>query len=116
LAGARGEAAHDERENSRHLWPDAGNDRYDLAVANLRVAPVSSIGGNLCFADPSFVSLTLLIAVGTPVPRQKASESCRKPDQRRHVARLLSFPTFNDALSAATRISEAPMPELEGKT
>jgi hypothetical protein len=39
-------------------------------VANLRVAPVGSIGGNLCSADANFVSARLMIAGGTSMLRQ----------------------------------------------
>ena len=51
---------------------DAGNDRYDLAVANLKVASVGSIGGNLRSAnsDPA----ALLTTMGTSMLRQKAGE------------------------------------------
>jgi CO/xanthine dehydrogenase FAD-binding subunit len=42
--------------------------RYDLAVANLRVAPVSGTGGNLCFADPHSGAASLLIVAGASLP------------------------------------------------
>jgi hypothetical protein len=46
------------------LSTDAGNDRYDLAVANLRVAPVDT-GGNLCFVGRRSDPAALIIAAGT---------------------------------------------------
>ena len=51
------------------------NARYDLAVANLRVAPVSSTGGNLCFADPHSDPASLLIAVGASMLYQGTAQS-----------------------------------------
>src|ERR1017187_2243505 len=51
------------------------NARYDLAVANLRVAPVSSTGGNLCFADPHSDPAALLIAVGASMLYQSVAPS-----------------------------------------
>src|SRR5450759_329437 len=51
------------------------NARYDLAVANLRVAPVSGTGGNLCFADPHSDPPALLIAVGASTPYQGTAQS-----------------------------------------
>src|ERR1700722_9537933 len=57
-------------ENSRCMSTDAGNDRYDLAVANLKVAPVGTIGGNLRSANSDPVAL--LTAMGTSMLRQKA--------------------------------------------
>src|ERR1035438_4961808 len=51
------------------------NARYDLAVANLRVAPVSSTGGNLCFADPHSDPASLLTAVGASMLHHSTAQS-----------------------------------------
>ena len=51
------------------------NARYDLAVANLRVAPVSSTGGSLCFADPHSAPASLLTAVGASMLYQGTAQS-----------------------------------------
>jgi hypothetical protein len=59
-------------ENSRCVSTDAGNDRYDRAVANLKVAPVGSTGGYLRSANSDPVAL--LTAMGTSMLRQKAGE------------------------------------------
>ena len=66
-----GGAAHDELENSPRVSTYAGNARYDRAVANLKVAPVGSIGGNLHSADSHSDPAALLPAVAR-------SKLCRK--------------------------------------
>jgi hypothetical protein len=58
-------------ENSRCMSTRAGNARYDLAVANLKVAPVGSTGGNLRSANSDPVAL--LTAMGTSMLRPKAA-------------------------------------------
>ena len=72
-------ALSDTGEISQHLWPGAGNDRYDRPVSNLSDAPVGSIGGNLRFGRPHFVSAVLLIGGGTSMLRQNARDTLRKP-------------------------------------
>jgi len=72
-------ALSDTGEVSRHLWPGAGNDRYDRPVSNLRDAPVGSIGGNLRFGRSHFVSTVLLIG-GTSMLRQNARDTWREAE------------------------------------
>src|ERR1039457_5592329 len=55
------------------------NARYDLAVANLRVAPVSSTGGNLCFADPHSDPASLLTAAGASMLHHSTAQSSGGP-------------------------------------
>src|ERR1039457_3808749 len=55
------------------------NARYDLAVANLRVAPVSSTGGNLCFADPHSDPESLLTAAGASMLHHSTAQSSGGP-------------------------------------
>src|SRR6202023_822631 len=72
-------ALSDTGEISQHLWPGAGNDRYDRPVSNLSDAPVGSIGGHLRFGRPHFVSAVLLIGGGASMLRQNARDTLRKP-------------------------------------
>ena len=90
------------------------NARYDLAVANLRVAPVSSTGGNLCFADPHSDPASLLIAVGASMLYQGTAQSSGGtplqhgpgPVVRPRVPRRASADTWNaDTCNPGTKSS-----------
>ena len=50
-------------------------------VANLGVASIGSIGGNLNFADPPSHPAALLIAVDTPMPDTLRSRRLSCPDR-----------------------------------
>ena len=95
-------ALSDTGEISQHLWPGAGNDRYDRPVSNLSDAPVGSIGGNLRFGRPHFVSAVLLIGGGTSMLRQNAKDTWQEaggPVTGASLTGMHPFETLNGAFS-----------------